>query len=98
MNKSISMLIKLIIFGGLTGLGILYVINQSPVESMSSYEKQEMVRPNKGGSSSSMMSQFFGTDDNRRNAADNDDVSLMGSSKRYDEVRIGKSHHSSDDK
>jgi len=49
MNKSASILIKVIIFGILTVIGIIYVINQSPVENMATYEKQEMVKPNRGG-------------------------------------------------
>jgi len=90
MNKSISILVKVIIFGALTGIGILYVINRSPVESMGSYEKQEMVKPNK---SRSIIDNFFSSESkSRRNAGENDDVSLMGASGRYDEVRIGKTH------
>lgn len=82
------MLIKIIIFGTLTGLGIIYVINRSPVESMSSYEKQEMVKPNR---STSVIDQFFSSDSKkRRSSENNDDISLTGSAGRYDEVRIGK--------
>jgi len=89
MKNSISILIKVIIFGSITTLGIIYVINRSPVESMSTYEKQEMVKPNK---SRSIVDQFFSTDEKtKRNEAENDDVSLTGKSGRYDEVRIGKS-------
>ena len=73
------------------------MINKSPVESMSSYERQEMVKPNKGGSSSSMLSQFFNTNDKNRRAAENDDVSLMGTSGRYEEVRIGRSSKTSEE-
>ena len=89
MNQTVSITIKVIIFGLVTGLGIFYVTNRSPVESLGTYEKQEMVKPNKGRST---FDQFFSTDDSaRRNSAENDDVSLTGSSGRYDEVRIGKS-------
>lgn len=88
MNKSVSMLIKMVIFGILTGVGIIYVINRSPVESMSSYEKQEMVKPNK---TRSVVDQFFSSKSKKRSSEEgNDDVSLTGSSGRYDEVRIGK--------
>lgn len=89
MNKSVSMLIKIVIFGALTGVGIIYVINRSPVESMSSYEKQEMVKPNK---TKSVIDHFFSSKSKARKSSDegNDDVSLTGSSGRYDEVRIGK--------
>lgn len=92
MKKPISIAIKLIIFAILTFLGIVFVINKSPVESMSSYEKQEMVKPNRG---SSVIDDFFKSNDNsqRRAADDDDDVSLMGTSGRYEEVRIGKSSH-----
>ena len=89
MNKSISILVKVIIFSAITAVGIVYVFNRSSVDSMSTYEKQEMVKPNRG---KSVIDQFFSTDDNeRKNSAENDDVSLMGSSGRYDEVRIGGS-------
>jgi len=87
MNKSVAIFIKVIIFGAITVAGIIYVSNRSSVESMGTYEKQEMVKPNR---SKSMIDQFFSTDSKRRNAEENDDVSLMGSSGRYDEVRIGK--------
>jgi len=87
MNKSVSIVIKVIIFGTITAVGIIYVSNRSAVDSMGSYEKQEMVKPNR---SKSMVDQFFSTDSKRRNAEENDDVSLTGSSGRYDEVRIGK--------
>jgi len=90
MKKTVSIAIKVIIFGILTGAGIFYVINQSPVENLGDYEKQEMVKPNK---TRSVVDQFFSTDTKRRNAEENDDVSLMGSSGRYDEVRIGKSNN-----
>jgi len=87
-KNSISILFKLIIFGAITGVGIVYVVNRSPVESMGTYEKQEMVKPNK---SRSVIDQFFSSDpDKKRNQAENDDVSLTGSAGRYDEVRIGK--------
>jgi len=89
MKNSISILLKVVIFGAITGVGILYVINRSPVESMGTYEKQEMVKPNKDRSS---FDQFFSSEpDKKRNQSKNDDVSLTGSSGRYDEVRIGKS-------
>ena len=88
MKNSASILLKVIIFGAITGIGIIYVVNRSPVESMSTYEKQEMVKPNK---SRSIVDQFFSNDsDSKRDQSENDDVSLTGSSGRYDEVRIGK--------
>ena len=89
MNNSVSILIKVAIFAALTILGIIYVINRSPVEGLGEYEKQEMVKPNR---SRSVIDQFFSSDSSKRkNAAEDDDeISLMGSSGRYDEVRIGK--------
>ena len=88
MKNSVSILLKVIIFAVITGIGIIYVVNRSPVESMSTYEKQEMVKPNK---SRSIVDQFFSNDsDSKRDQSENDDVSLTGSSGRYDEVRIGK--------
>jgi len=88
MKNSVSILIKVIIFGTITAIGIVYVVNRSPVESMGTYEKQEMVKPNK---SRSIVDQFFSSDpDEKRDQSKNDDVSLTGSSGRYDEVRIGK--------
>lgn len=90
MKKSISIAIKLFIFAILTVLGIIYIINRSPVEGMADYEKQEMVTPNR---SSSVIDQFFNSkDDSSRNDAADDDISLMGTSGRYDEVRIGGSN------
>jgi len=89
MNKSISILVKVIVFSAITATGIVYVFNRSSVDSMGTYEKQEMVKPNRG---KSVIDSFFSSESkNRKNAAENDDVSLMGSSGRYDEVRIGKS-------
>ncbi len=88
MKNSVSIFLKVVIFGAITGVGIIYVMNRSPVESMGTYERQEMVKPNK---SRSVVDQFFSSDSNkRRSDAENDDVSLTGSSGRYDEVRIGK--------
>ncbi|VAW55779.1 hypothetical protein MNBD_GAMMA07-751 [hydrothermal vent metagenome] len=87
MNKSASILIKVIIFGILTVVGIIYVINQSPVENMATYEKQKMVKPNRGGGRSAI-SDFFSSDSKDDSAGD--DMSLTGATGRYDEVRIGK--------
>lgn len=89
MTKSISLLIKVAIFAAITIFGIIYVFNRSAVDSMSTYERQEMVTPNKGKSA---IDQFFSSKEKpRRNAEENDDVSLTGNAGRYDEVRIGKS-------
>lgn len=89
MNKSLSILVKVIIFSVITAIGIIYVFNRSSVDSMSSYEKREMVKPNRG---KSVIDQLFSNEPKeRKNAAENDDVSLMGASGRYDEIRIGGS-------
>ena len=89
MNKSVSIIVKVVIFAAITVIGIIYVFNQSSVESMSTYERQEMAKPNKGRS---IVDDFFSSKtEPQRNAEENDDVSLTGSSGRYDEVRIGKS-------
>ncbi|MCW9048265.1 MAG: hypothetical protein OQK46_09330 [Gammaproteobacteria bacterium] len=89
MKKSTSILVKVTIFGLITALGIIYVFNRSSVDSISTYEKQEMVKPNR---EKSVIDQFFSDDDNKRkNSAEDDDISLMGTSGRYDEVRIGGS-------
>ncbi|RDH82396.1 MAG: hypothetical protein DIZ80_08865 [endosymbiont of Galathealinum brachiosum] len=89
MTKSISLLVKVAIFAAITIIGIIYVFNRPAVESISSYEKQEMVKPNKG---KSIIDDFFSSKETkRRNAEENDDVSLTGNAGRYDEVRIGKS-------
>ncbi len=88
MNKSTLIILKAAIFGGLTVIGIIYVMNQSPVESMAAYEKQEMVKPNR---SRSVIDQFFSSDSkNDKNKNSSDDMSLTGADGRYDEVRIGK--------
>ncbi|VAW69154.1 hypothetical protein MNBD_GAMMA09-3239 [hydrothermal vent metagenome] len=87
MKNSISLVVKVVIMAAIAGAGIIYIFNRSPVEDLGSYEKQEMARPNR---SKSVLDQFFSKDRNRQNGSNDDDVSLMGSSGRYDEVRIGK--------
>ncbi len=88
MNKSFSLATKAAILVSIAAAGIIYIFNRSPVEDLGSYEKQEMVRPNR---SKSLLDNFFPNKSNKRStASEDDDVSLMGSSGRYDEVRIGK--------
>ena len=89
MNKSASIVIQVIVFAAIAILGIIYIMNRSPVEDLGEYEKQEMAKPNRG---KSVIDQFF-TPTSKKGGYDdqNDDVSLTGSSGRYDEVRIGKS-------
>lgn len=90
MKKPISVTLQVLIFAALASMGILYVLNQSPVESLGVYEKQEMARPNRN---QSVVDQLFYRDDKKGtgNNSESDDVSLMGTSGRYDEVQIGRS-------
>lgn len=85
MKKSMIISIQVAVFAIVGLLAILYIMNKSPVEDLGDYEKQEMARPNK---SKSIVDQFFSPSDSSDSG---DDVSLTGSSGRYDEVRIGKS-------
>jgi len=88
MKKSISIAIQLIVLAAIGIAGILYIYNQSPVESLGEYEKQEMAKPNKG---SSLVDGFFsGSGRGEANDSGDDDTSLTGKSGRYDESRIGK--------
>lgn len=88
MNKTASITIKVAIFAVIAIIGIVYIFNTSPVENLGSYEKQEMVSPNRG---KSVIDQFFSPSSDRRgNDSSDDDMSLTGKSGRYDEVRIGK--------
>jgi len=86
MNNTASIAIKVAIFAVIAILGIVYIFNRSPVEDLGSYEKQEMVKPNRGRS---MVDQFFSPSQSKYDDGD-DDMSLTGKSGRYDEVRIGK--------
>lgn len=87
MNKTASIAIKVAIFAVIAIIGIVYIFNTSPVEDLGSYEKQEMVRPNRG---KSVIDQFFSPSSDKRGDSSDDDMSLTGKSGRYDEVRIGK--------
>ena len=88
MNKSASIAIKVAIFAVIASMGIYYILKTPAVEEVADYEKQEMVKPNRG---KSMVDQFFSTVSGKENSSDGDNVSLTGESGRYDEVRIGKS-------
>jgi len=88
MNKSVSLATKAAILVGIAVAGIIYIFNRPPVEDLGTYEKQDMAKPNR---SKSVLDSFFPGKSNRRSStAEDDDVSLMGGSGRYDEVRIGK--------
>ncbi len=86
MKKKALITLQFVIFAILATAGILYVLNKSPVEDLGTYEKQEVRVPNKD---SSIVDQFFSP--KSKAPQQSDDVSLMGGSSRYDEVRIGKS-------
>lgn len=87
MNKTASITIKVAIFAVIAIIGIVYIFNTSPVEDLGNYEKQEMVKPNRG---KSVIDQLFSpSSDTRRVDSSDDDMSLTGESGRYDEVRIG---------
>ena len=83
-----SIAIQLIVLAAIGIAGILYILNESPVEHLGEYERQEMAKPNKG---SSLVDGFF-SGSGRGEANDNgdEDTSLTGKSGQYDEARIGK--------
>ncbi len=83
MNRNLSITIKLVITMILAIIGIMYILEKSPVSSISDYEKTEMPRPSYHSSSSSSSSKSA-------RQRDSDDVSLTGKAGSYDEVRIGK--------
>ena len=87
MKKSMSIIIQVVVFAAVAVAGIIYILNRSPVEDLGEYEKQEMVKPNRGRS---VIDNFFSTSEDDARSSD-DDMSLTGQSGRYDEVRIGKS-------
>jgi len=87
MNKTASIAIKVAVFAIIAIAGIIYIFNRSPVEDLGSYEKQEMVKPNR---SRSVIDQFFSPSKSNNYDDGDDDMSLTGKSGRYDEVRIGK--------
>lgn len=86
MNKPVSITIKLVIFAALATLGIMYILEKSPVSEVSNYKKEEVKRTYSSGGSSN----FFSSQPD----ADSDAVSITGSSGHYDEVRIGSSYQS----
>ena len=50
MNKSASIAIKVAIFAVIASMGIYYILQTPAVEEIADYEKQEMVKPNRGKS------------------------------------------------
>jgi hypothetical protein len=86
MKKSLAISIQLAILSILAVLGIIYILNTSPVEKVENYQKQEMPKPYVRRTDNS----FFSP--SKSNTNDSDAVSLMGTSGKYDEVRIGRSY------
>ncbi len=86
MKKPLLITIQVVVFAVIATSGIIYILNKTPVEDLGNYEKGEMARPNKN---KSIVDQFFST---KPSDSGEDDVSLTGSSGRYDEARIGKSY------
>ena len=86
MKKSHAITIQLVILSILAALGILYILDTSPVQKVENYQKQEMPKPYVRRTENS----FFSP--NKSNTSDSDAVSLMGESGKYDEVRIGRSY------
>lgn len=83
-NKSIA--IKVLITTLLAVIGIIYILNKSPVSEVDNYQKEDMPKPYKYRASEG----FFSNKPSNTFSADNDDISLTGSGGRYDEVKIGK--------
>ena len=82
MKKHLSITIKLVILALLAVVGILYILEKSPVDEVSNYQKEEMPKPYVRSKSSD----FFSS---KSSETENDGVSLTGESGAYDEVRIG---------
>ena len=82
MKKQISITIKIIILSLLAVIGIVYILEKSPVDEVSNYKKEEMPKPYVRSS----RSDFFSS---KSAETDSDDISLTGKSGAYDEVRIG---------
>jgi len=79
-----SVLIQLIVLVIIAIMGILYIIEESPVESLERHDRQPMVTPFGSTSGDSYFSP------KRSDSSDGDDVSLSGKKGRYDEALIGK--------
>ena len=82
MKKQVSITIKIIILSVLAVMGIIYILEKSPVDEVSNYKKEEMPKPYVRSRSSD----FFSS---QPDESEGDDVSLTGKSGAYDEVRIG---------
>lgn len=79
-----SLLIQLIVLIIIAIIGILYIIEETPIESLERYDEAPRVAP----FGASERDNFFsprGSGDN-----DGDDVSLSGKEGRYEEALIGK--------
>ena len=82
MKKQLSLSIKIAIFTLLAVMGIVYILEKSPVDEVSNYKKEAMPKPYKRSSNSDYFS-------SKSADSDSDAVSLTGKSGAYDEVRIG---------
>ncbi len=82
MKKRLSLTIKLVVLAILAIIGILYILEKSPISEVTHYQKREMPKtyrsPSKGD--------YFSRSPTK---SDSDAVSLTGKSGAYDEVRIG---------
>ena len=87
MKLNLSMALKLVITTILAVIGIIYILNKSPVSEVDNYQKESMPKPYKYRAQEG----FFSNKPSSNGLdPDNDDISLTGKSGRYDDVRIGK--------
>ncbi|MCW9012235.1 MAG: hypothetical protein OQL06_00515 [Gammaproteobacteria bacterium] len=89
MNRKLPITIKVVITALLGIIGIVYILNKSPVSEVDNYQKQDMPKPYKYKAKQGFFSNKPSSSIDANNG-DNDDISLMGKSGRYDDVRIGK--------
>lgn len=87
MKKQTVITIQVAVFTVLAVLGIMYILEKSPVDEVSNYKKEAMPKPYKRSSNSDYFS-------SKSSQSDSDAVSLTGQSGAYDEVRIGGEYDS----
>jgi len=90
MKKQLSLAVKVIVTLVLAVIGIMYIMNKSPRGEVRDYQKQAMPTSSSSRSSGGFFSDLSSSAVNGRNE-DNDDISLTGKSRKYDEVHIGNS-------
>ena len=83
-KSNTSLIIQLLILVFIAIIGIMYIVDETPVSSLEHYDKQPMVTP--FGSSDKDSFFFPKGNDN----SDGDDISLSGKKGRYEEALIGK--------